>query len=251
MYLLVFWYCRSLTLAGDFLFKLFCPQSGGAFKEKQKALFYLAHTKNPYLKNIRTTLNRFITETAKPNQSAKVAELTFSDIVNKALYQSQIRYPKVKIITDLKVDIKLPFYAQTMFQVLWELIKNAKQASPANEAIYIRTYTKGTNWFCCEVEDRGPGMSRELMKKSSQLYWTTKKNSTGLGLVFVQSALSRIGGIMKLNSHVKEGGGFKVLLFIPKDYLFHIQNSLSSVALNQTDYEKELSRPKGEVKQHL
>ena len=166
-----------------------------------------------------------ITDKAQKNQDRenRPTALTFSDIVTQALYQSQKSYPSLKITTDLQADIELPFYAPAMFQALWELIKNAQQVSPPHEAVNIRTYHKGHNWFCCEVEDKGPGMNRALMEKASRLYWTNKKDSTGLGLPLVQSALSRIGGILKLNSSAK--GGLKVLLFIPKDYLFPVHHS--------------------------
>ena len=234
LFVCVFLYLRAFVTAGHFLLHLFHPKaplakagapipSPHAITGKQKALFDLAHTKNPYLQSIRQALNPLLLNTTvKGEKENTLTELTFSDIVDKVLYQSQTRYPKLKISLDLKADIKVAFFADMLFQALWELLKNAQQVSPSDEAIRIRTYNKGSNWFCCEMEDKGPGMDRELMEKASQLYWTTKAGSTGLGLAFVQSALSRIGGIMKLKS--PKAGGLKVLLFIPKDYLFHVQS---------------------------
>ena len=246
-----FFSLRNWTQAGSFVLKLFHPQKykfqaspaslpfslfkpsavpisslpRSVIKARQKAIFDLAHTKNPYLKSIRPQLNSYLIDKTQKNQDGEnnSTALTFSDIVSQALYQSQKSYPERKVTIDLKADIDLPFYAPAIFQALWELIKNAQQVSPPHEAVNIRTYHKGHNWFCCEVEDKGPGMNRKLMEKSSRLYWTTKKDSTGLGLPLVQSALSRIGGILKLHSPAK--GGLKVLLFIPKDYLFHVQPS--------------------------
>ncbi len=208
--------------AGSFLIQLFGKPY--AHQERRRALFYLSHTKNPFLKKIRPALHTFLT--AKPEKEGKTAntqtDLSFQDIIHKAERESQSTYPDLKLQTELKADIPLPFCANMMFQALWELLKNAQQVNPAQEPVTIRTYEKGTGWFCCEVEDKGPGMNRALMEKASKLYWTTKEEATGLGLPFVQSALSRVGGLIQLKS--PKAGGLKVLMFIPKDYLFHVQN---------------------------
>ena len=230
LYFFVFLYLKTFLEAGGFLIQLFSPKlntqqtNSHLKKERRHALFYLSHTKNPYLKKIRPALNAFLTITPKKEEKAEDSQtdLSFSNIIQKAKGESRQIYPHLKLQTELKADIKLPFCANIMFQALWELVKNAHQASPTDEPVTIRTYEKGANWFCCEVEDKGPGMNRAIMEKASQLYWTTKKKATGLGLPFVQSALSRIGGLMKLQS--SKAGGLKVLMFIPKDYLFHIHN---------------------------
>ena len=89
-------------------------------------------------------------------------------------------------------------------------------------SLKIRTFKKNGKWFCCEVEDQGPGMDAETMKKARTLYFTTKKNFTGMGLTFVESVLSRMGGIMKLQP--SESGGVNVCLFIPLDYIAYAQS---------------------------
>ena len=206
------------------------------------------------------------------------------------VYQSSRLYPDLRIYTELKSDIKIPVFAEALFQSLQELIKNAAQAiglsfyeevvqfnregektaiekkAPAAKIetqktpppkklhiaekknsfpseVTIRTFRKENKWFCCEVEDKGPGMDRNTMEKACQLYFTTKKNSIGLGLVFVQSALSRIGGLMKLQSNSLEKSGLKICLFIPLDYIMYIQALKSSSQKKteltlQADYEQ-------------
>ena len=132
------------------------------------------------------------------------------------------------IYKELNSDISLPVFADKLFQSLWELIKNVAQVVPEGQTdeMKIHTFKKDNIWFCCEVEDKGPGMDRATMEKATQLYFTTKKDSTGLGLPFVQSVLSRMGGIVKLQS--SENRGLKVCLFIPIDYISHIQNLKTS-----------------------
>ena len=261
LFFFIFLYLKAFTRAGHFLFQLF----GKGYKvERKKALSYLAHTNNPYLKNIRWALNPVLKAGRKKEQNIRPVEITFSDIIKKAVSRSGKVYPGLRIHTNLKADISLPVFSDKLFQSVWELIKNAVQAlSTGNTASYskpagakgpshggytfllkskkeksacprlnsefkegntlkIRTFKKSGKWFCCEVEDQGPGMDPDTMKNARALYFTTKKNFTGMGLTFVESVLSRMGGIMKLQS--SESGGVNVCLFIPLDYIAHAQS---------------------------
>ena len=212
LFFLVFLYLRSFVQAGSFLIQLFSPSEFSAkggktpltvpkirTKKRLSALFYLSHTRNSYLKHIRSSLNTVLNSTLKKKESAgdEPAVLSFSDLIDKAILKSQGTYPDLKIQTELKADINLPVFGSALFQALWELLKNAELVNPADEAITIKTYEKGSNWFCCEVEDKGPGMNRALMEKASRLYWTTKEKATGLGLPLVQKVLSSYGWIYK------------------------------------------------------
>ena len=262
LFLVIFLYLKSFTHAAYFLFRLF--GSGGssvrwsaflsnavnplhsvgvspAFSknkiEQKKTLSYLAHTNNYYLKNMRSALTSILQSTQEKTQrqEASVMESSFSKIVNKAVCQSHRLYPHLKIHEELMSDIKLPVFEDKLFQSLWELIKNAAQALPSGQEgeLTIHTFKKHNKWFCCEVEDKGPGMDKEIMDKADKLYFTTKEYSTGLGLPFVQSVLSHIGGIVKLQS--SESGGLKVCLFIPLDYIAHVQSLKTS--LKETNIE--------------
>ncbi len=224
--LVVFLYLNSFVYAAHFLFRLFGKHS---LVERKKFLSYLAHTGNVYLKRSRIALLSVLQAGQKKEKKDTLAsEISFSDVVYKVVYQSRSLYPDLLIDKELSADVNLPVFSDKLFQSLWELIKNVAQTTPAGQSgeVKIRTFKKSNNWFCCEVEDKGPGMDRSTMEKATQLYFTTNKDSTGLGLPFVQSVLSRMGGIMKLQS--SESGGLKVCLFIPIDYISYIQNLKTS-----------------------
>lgn len=226
LFLIVFFYLNSFIYAAHFLFRLFGKHS---VMERKKFLSYLAHTGNIYLKRSRTALLSVLQAGQKTEKNDKPAsEVSFSDIVHKILCQSHSLYPGLRISKELGSDINIPVFSDKLFQSLWELIKNVAQTTPTDQSgeVKIRTFKKNNSWFCCEVEDKGPGMDRATMEKATQLYFTTNKDSTGLGLPFVQSVLSRMGGIMKLQS--SESGGLKVCLFIPIDYISYIQNLKTS-----------------------
>lgn len=235
LFLFIFFYLNSFTQATHFLFQMF----ENKYSIEQKKVFsYLAHTNNSYLKKIRPALIILFQKTQKKETKNRLSqEVSFSDLIEKTIYQSHLFFPDLQIQKELNANIILPVFSDLLFQSLWELVKNAAQA---HEAIYkvtalennsqhqqksnitIRTFKKQNTWFCCEVEDKGPGMNRITMEKANQLYFTTKKQATGLGLPFVQSVLSRIGGVMKLQS--PENTGLKVSLFIPLDYMTYIHD---------------------------
>ncbi len=257
LFLMLFLYLRSFAQATHFLFRLlgrknFLLNSPPAKfsekpfplkvlkeKERKKALSHLVRTKNVYLKSIYPGLISVLKKDQKRPKESILKELSFSDIVHKAIHQSRLVYPDWQITKELNADIKLPVFADKLFQVLWELIKNSVQAfpqkpaekldsgdpskekDPSPKSLKICTYKKQHKWFCCEIEDKGPGMKKATMEQAFALHWTTKKGFTGLGLPFVQSVLSRIGGVIKLKS--SEKGGLTVCLFIPLDYIIHIQ----------------------------
>ena len=233
--LLMFFYLKPLIQAFSFLFHILGDKYS---TETKKNFSYLAHTNNFYLKKMRSTLTIFFQKTNKKEKKDKLPqEVSFSDLIEKITHQSYLFFPHLQIQKELNANITLPLFSDLLFQSLWELIKNAAQAHATiyktndlknsayhkqKNTIIIRTYKKQNTWFCCEIEDKGPGMDRTIMEKANQLYFTTKKHASGLGLPFVQSALSRMGGIMKLRS--QENKGLTVFLFIPLDYITHICN---------------------------
>ena len=242
----IFLYLRSFVQAAHFLFRLFGSQgkflglkkippgtnpfAGVSKTKKINTLSFLTHTNNFYLKNIRSNLITIlqIAHRKERGEDASLPVSSFSDIVNRVISRSRHLYPDLQIHQELVSDISLPVFSKPLFQSIWELVKNGAQAVPDGQPgqLMIRTFRKDGTWFCCEVEDKGMGMDKTRMEKANKLYFTTKKHSTGLGLPFVQTVLSRMGGIMKLQSC--KGEGLKISLFIPLDYIAHI-NSLTNV----------------------
>ena len=211
---------RPQLQAGEFFYKIFCkPQSPSNFK---KTLAFLTHTKNPYLSAFSKDIKKRLAADppASPSPSSVIyKEPKFSDIIQKAYRQGQMMFPNTQFKIQCQKDLPLPVFSDLVFQAIWELIKNSCEALSYN-AITISTFHKDT-WFCCQIEDQGPGIHQSVLSKAGRLYFTTKKNAAGLGLSFVQKVLLRFGGMVKLKS--TPGKGLNVRLFIPLDYMHYIQ----------------------------
>ena len=79
-------------------------------------------------------------------------------------------------------------------QVVVNIIKNAvesiasSETLPAGEGlVVVRTSAPAT----LEVEDNGPGISKETESKLFSPFFSTKPNGQGIGLIFIREVLSR------------------------------------------------------------
>ncbi len=104
-------------------------------------------------------------------------------------------------------------------QVFLNLIVNAAQAMPEGKMglIDIRTDCNERKvWI--EVQDNGPGIPPEVMKKIFDPFFTTKDpgTGTGLGLSVSQNIIQQHGGKLEVSSTVGVGTTFKITLPIKR-----------------------------------
>ena len=100
-----------------------------------------------------------------------------------------------------------------MRQVLFNLIRNACEAvSLPDGKISVRLFQADEN-ICISVEDNGCGMSREVLSRVKEPFFTTKNNGTGLGITISHEVIQGHKGIIKYTS--KENVGTKVEIILP------------------------------------
>ena len=90
-----------------------------------------------------------------------------------------------------------------MRQVLFNLIRNACEAvSLPDGKISVRLFQADEN-ICISVEDNGCGMSREVLSRVKEPFFTTKNNGTGLGITISHEVIQGHKGIIKYTSKVE------------------------------------------------
>jgi signal transduction histidine kinase len=100
---------------------------------------------------------------------------------------------------------------QQMKQVFLNLIRNSIDAmSAGGEIKIVFKKDKGINVF--EISDTGEGIPPENMNKIFDIYFTTKKSGTGMGLSIVRQIIIQHGGTIETESRLKEGTKFKITL---------------------------------------
>jgi nitrogen fixation/metabolism regulation signal transduction histidine kinase len=100
-----------------------------------------------------------------------------------------------------------------MQQVLINLIKNAIEAGGSAEEITLSVTIAAGGGFDMRIDDRGKGMTDEVMKKALLPFYSTKPSGSGLGLPLCREIVEAHGG--KLSLHAREGGGLTVHCWIP------------------------------------
>ena len=218
LFVILYLYLKPVTEAVGFLVELFqLPGRSG----KNPYLFSLAHHRNRYLRKIWPGLSFYLssvkTPVSPPAQKRETPD--FQSIVDRVVERGRRFYPSLQIEGEVLSRMKVEVFSESLFQCLWELVKNAAQAGAAS--VVLRGF-KNKEWFCIEVKDTGPGISPGVLKQARNIYFSTKAGAAGFGLNVVDQVLSRMGGVMQIQS--PEDQGVSVTLFIPLDYMDYARN---------------------------
>jgi signal transduction histidine kinase len=101
--------------------------------------------------------------------------------------------------------------ANLVKQALLNLMINAVQATEAGGELMIRLSATGGQ-AVLEVIDTGRGIPEDQLERIFQVYYSTKKNGTGLGLPTTRRIVREHGGEIQVQSQVGQGTRFAVLL---------------------------------------
>lgn len=118
-----------------------------------------------------------------------------------------------KNIPDNELFLEIDF--NRIKQVIVNLLKNSLEAMDQNKdskIIKISTNLR-KKWFDIIIEDNGIGMDEETLNNVTDLFFTTKKNGTGLGTSLSKEIMEGHGGKIKYVSEL--GIGTKVILSFP------------------------------------
>lgn len=137
--------------------------------------------------------------------------------VNWTQFTAQLtqHYP-FKLIHELpEVD---GFFDQgQMEQVLLNLLKNAHESgsNPEDVTLSIRYQTLvDGGGFSIVIEDRGAGMSGEVLEQALLPFYSTKQSGTGLGLPLCREIIEAHDG--SISMHNRSDGGLLVRLWLPQ-----------------------------------
>ncbi len=102
--------------------------------------------------------------------------------------------------------------AERFQQLLWNLVRNAAEASRAEEEIELTLTTHGKG-LVLEVRDHGTGLTPEIRRHLFEPFHTTKATGTGLGLAVVRRIAAGHGGQIELVD--APGGGTIARVTLP------------------------------------
>ena len=121
-------------------------------------------------------------------------------------------------------------------QAVLNLAVNARQAMPGGGELIVRIARRG-NLVELAITDTGVGMDEEELERCFDLYWSTKKGGTGLGLSTVARIVEEHEGTINLVSD--KGRGTSVSIVLP----LLVELSRSSGAPDEERSSAEPERP--------
>ncbi len=123
---------------------------------------------------------------------------------------------KIKLEFNLPDDeLYLDIDYNRIKQVMVNMLKNAHEALDKNKKeMIIKIDTKVLKkYFQIIIEDNGIGMDLETLNNVGNLFFTTKRNGTGLGTSLSKEIIELHGG--KIKYYSKVGEGTKVVISLP------------------------------------
>ncbi|MBQ4614149.1 MAG: PAS domain-containing protein [Akkermansia sp.] len=104
--------------------------------------------------------------------------------------------------------------ANQLFQVFYNLIRNAYQSIPGEQGgVYIQTDYNDSDVRII-ISDNGTGISHEVMGSMYEAFRSSKKKGNGLGLLIVRRIIKDHGGTLGIAS--KEGTGTSITITLPR-----------------------------------
>jgi signal transduction histidine kinase len=107
---------------------------------------------------------------------------------------------------------RLRLDTRKMQQVLLNLLRNAREASPAGGQVKV-LLQRVDKELMLVISNRGEGLSNEIREQAFDLFFTTKARGTGLGLGLVKRVVEEHGGSVSLAED--RDGNISVSVILP------------------------------------
>lgn len=151
-------------------------------------------------------------------ENPEIKSVSIPDFIDNLLSMVERDFAKnrIKIRAIIRPDVESGFFDPRALQhVLLNILTNAFDALQGRESpeIVISIF-KAAGRIIMRIKDNGAGISEDQKKHLFKPFSTTKMNGTGLGLVIVKKMMSKMNGMVEVES--KENMGTIVTLDLPE-----------------------------------
>lgn len=158
------------------------------------------------------SMSRFITRFADvvkiPEPTLTPVDLNDLAFTCKRFMEGMCTDRNIKLRLEIDETLKEVKMDASLFeQVLVNIIKNAAESIEKDGEIIVRTLSPAI----VEVVDNGKGISKEVEAKLFSLFFSTKPNGQGIGLIFIREVLMRHGCTFSLRTYADGLTRFRIL----------------------------------------
>jgi len=138
---------------------------------------------------------------------------SINNVVRAALdlLDGQIQEKNLKVETDLQSAKGMLLDRDRLQRAVYNVLLNAVQALPVGGELICRSRDEERRCLL-EIADNGPGLEQRKSAHIFDLFYTTKKGGTGLGLPIANRIVEEHGGRMAVASEVGRGTTFAFFL---------------------------------------
>lgn len=153
---------------------------------------------------------------ARMDQSREIvmADVDLSTLIKEAVSSSQAAGPEHPITSDIAHDVHTQGDSDKIYQVVTNLLANARAHTPAGTHIHVATYSAEDGTYVT-VADKGPGLTAQDQQHIFERFYrvdTSRQRSSGdgsgLGLSIVDEVMKAHGGSVSVSSEPGNGATF-------------------------------------------
>lgn len=163
---------------------------------------------------------RRIQEFSRTISDMDASPQSIAEIVEDCIELTRVRWKdeaekngiRIKITNRIDPALLASANPAELREVFVKIFVNAIDAMPEGGEIILRSVEPaGDQRFLIEIEDTGVGMKPEVMKRVFEPFFSTKsEGGTGLGLSIVYGILTRLGGMIEVESEPGIGTTFRL-----------------------------------------
>lgn len=185
----------------------------GSIKEDHSLYFNVITSE---LKRIESIITEFLI-LAKP-QAVRFEQKNIIKIMKDTidLLNAQAILVNVQIYLEYENVPDIYCEPNQLKQVFINILKNAIEVMPNGGNIFVSIHRKNDKWVQIAIQDEGPGISKDKLKRLGEPFYTTKDRGTGLGLMVSYKIIEEHKGKVKVKSKVGNGTTFYISLPIEK-----------------------------------
>ena len=153
---------------------------------------------------------------ARIDQSREIvmADVDLSTLIKEAVTSAQVAGPEHPITSDIAHDVHTQGDSDKIYQVVTNLLANARAHTPAGTHIHVATYSAEDGTYVT-VADKGPGLTAQDQQHIFERFYrvdTSRQRSSndgsGLGLSIVDEVMKAHGGSVSVSSEPGNGATF-------------------------------------------